>query len=312
MVERKEVLGLAHGRDIADSKVLRFSEKLSYGQAMHEIFDPQGYLGIVSENISIGQYPIFYSNHTQHLNIAAFREIIGRLNPRAADMYVAIAHSLVNEGQDPKIVEFAQNLIPVMQQERIHFIPVAREKDINRLSKISKEKADQAARETIHNLRYLAMTFGENAGFIFFPEATTEGAVKVDGKRSGMIEVTDNLFEWLIKISQRQGREVFFVPVGMDGTNRIIEPRTSNPHLRVKYEIVKNKIGQQLGVDLGEIPKLARVVVGKPFGLYDVWEEGCGEFKNGSYYFPDKKELNTYMMKKVAELLPEEARGFYK
>lgn len=311
MVERREVMGLAQGRDLADPKVSRFAERLSYGQEMHDIVDPQNYLGVVSEKISENAYPVFYSNHTQHLNIAAFREIVGRLEVRPSDMYVAIAHSLVNEGQDPKIVEFARNLIPVMEQDRIHFIPVAREKDIEKLAEDSPEKATQAGRETIHNLRHLSMTFGEDAGFMFFPEATTEGAVKVAGKRSGMIEVTDNLFEWIVKSSQRQGRELIFVPIGMVGTNRIIEPRTSNPHLRAKFEIAKDKIGHQLGVDLGEIAKLAQVVVGEPFGLYEAWEEGFGEYKNGRFYFPDGKELNAYMMKRVAELLPEDARGYY-
>lgn len=311
MSERRLVRGLGEVYDISNPIVARFGERVMYGQQMQELTDPFNYLNEVSERIKEGAYPVFYSNHNQHLNISGFREVIAGLPVRPENLYVAVAHSLVNEGQDPKIVAFGKSMAPILATDNIHMIPVAREKDLEKLKKESLEKAEVAGRDTFHNLRHLSLTLKEDAGFIFFPEATTEGAVKVNGKRSGMIEVTDNLFEWVISNAQRYGRELVFVPVGMVDTNRILEPRTSNAHLRPKLEILKDVVSHQLGIDMGSISKLAKVVVGQPFGVYDIWESGVGKLENGKFVFEDDSALNSFMMRQVSVLLRKEDRGFY-
>lgn len=310
MSERRIVQGLGEVYDMSYPGLNRVEERLGYGQQMQEIVDPYNFLARASELISKGTYPIFYSNHNQHLNIAGFREVLSQLPVRPEDMHVAIAHTLVNEGQDKKIVEFAKTIFPILQKERMHLIPVAREKDIKTLKETSEEKASIAARDTFHNLRHLAATLREDAGFMFFPEATTQGAVKVDGKRSGMVEVTDNLFNWFVSNSQRVGRKIVFVPIGMSGTNNIIEPRTSKAHMKANLQVLKEKVSHQLGIDLGPIKKFAKVVIGEPFGIEDIWLEGVGKLRNGKIVFEDG-ELNTYMMKQVAVLLSEEEKGVY-
>ncbi len=312
MSERRSARGLGEVYDISNPAVVKFGERVNYGQQMQELVDPFNFLDEVSRRIEAGAYPVFFSNHNQHLNIGGFREVITHLSARPENLYVAVAHSLVNEGQDPKIVAFGKSMAPILANDAIHMIPVAREKDLEKLKKDSEEKAEVAARDTFHNLRHLSLTLKEDAGFIFFPEATTEGAVKVNGKRSGMIEVTDNLFEWVMSNAQRYGRELVFVPVGMVDTNRILEPRTSNAHVRPKLEILKDRVSHQLGIDMGPISKLAKVVVGQPFDMYDIWESGVGKLENGKFVFDDDSALNTYMMRQVAVLLRKEDRGFYK
>lgn len=292
----------------------KVEERLEYAQKLQELVDPQNHLGEVSNAISDGAYPIFYSNHNHHLNIAGMRMVYQSLKIRPKDLHVAVSYTLLNFGQEAKLVKFARGIMSLLELDSVHLVPVARKKDI-RLIKNDQgiTEAKKALRATESNLNFIYSTLSHNAGFIFFPETTTTGAVKGEsGKRPGMINVDNSMFGDFIKRAEGSNRELIFVPIGMSGTNRIIEPRISTPHKRALFEISKDKVGAYLGVDLGEIKPLAKVIVGEPFGVYDIWEEGVGSLQDQKFVFNNREELNMFMMKRVAELLSEEERGVYK
>lgn len=272
-------------------------EKIDYAQRLQELIDPNNHIERASELIGRGAYPIFYSNHNQHVNIAGMRNVYNSLSQRPEDLYFAVAYSLLNSGQERSLISFAQGLMPLVEKESVHFVPVGRAKDI---AKVRKDEGNEAARRVVavtrSNLDFLYSTLEDDAGFIFFPETTTQGAVKHNGTRSGMIRVDNTMFSDFIDRAGETGRELAFIPVGMVDTNKIAEPRTSKPHMRVLFEIGKEKTRNKLGVKLGGIKPLAKVVVGEPF----LWGN------------QNTDDVNGYLMGKVAELLPADARGYYR
>lgn len=253
----------------------------------------------VSSEISDNDaFPIFYSNHNQHLNIAGMHKLVQALPTRPDDVYAVVAWSLLNDGQDPKIVSFAKALIPFLEKDGVHLVPVARPKDISDLrSNGQKAEAKFALQATRQNMELLGDSLSQSAGLILFPAATTSEAVKdAHGKRPGMGRVEGNFMQDFAVKAREIGRPVLWVPVGMVDTNRIVEPRESNPHLRAKFEIGKDKLFGRLGINA--VTPIARIVVGEPFYIADPQSFSGNEF-------------NDFVMPKVAILLPKEARGVY-
>lgn len=280
----------------------KVARNMEFGQRLQKLVDPNNYLDCVSDKIANRDvYPVFYSNHNQHLNIAGMREVIQNLEFRPQDIYVAIAWSLVNGGQDERIVNFAKGLIPTLENDNIHLVPLARPYDISAMrAERQYDDAKKALRITRANIGMLEQSLGESAGLVVFPEATTAGAVKgKKGVRPGVGRAEGNFIKDIHAKALDLGRTVLHVPIGMEGTNRIVEPRQSNPHLRAKFEIAKQLFVDQLGIDANVIAPLAKIIVGEPFVIEDpnVFEVD---------------EYNDYLMAIVASLLKESERGVFR
>ena len=281
--------------------VQKVARNMEFGQRLQELVDPYNYLDCASDKIANHDvYPVFYSNHNQHLNIAGMREVIQSLKSRPDDVYVVVAWSLVNGGQDERIVDFAKGLIPTLAKDSIHLVPLARPSDILTMRAERKyDEAKKAMRVTRANIGVLEQSLGESAGLIVFPEATTAGAVKdKNGRRPGVGRAEGNFVKDFHSKAHELGRRVLHVPIGMEGTNRIIEPRQSNPHLRAKFEIAKQLVVDQLGVNANVIMPLSKIIAGPPFIIED----------------PDQYEVaeyNDYLMAIVASLLNENDRGVF-
>lgn len=295
--ERPKILGIPEGL-VRNPGV---EQRMEYAHMFQELVDPDDNLSMVSAYIDEGAYPVFYSNHNQHINIAGMREVYSSLESRPDDLYFIVAYSLVNSGQDKSLIKFAQGLMPMLEEEKVHFVPVARPKDLH---KIRQEEGNNSAREALkvtrNNLEFVFSTLKEDAGLILFPETTTEGAVKKKGVRSGMIEVKNTILPDTIEMAGKVKRDLVFVPVGMVNTNRIVEPRKSKPHPGILLRIGKEMVVSRLGVGFGKIKPVAEVRVGEPI----LWDSVSNKIP--------LNEANSYLMGKVAELLPEEARGYYK
>ncbi len=288
-----------HENIVFDGIVQKAKEQIDFAERLHEFRDPYDSLNILSERILEGDYPVIYSNHTQHVNIAAFRGIYNRLPIRPDDLYVATAYSLDQGDQGKSLADFTNSLKPVLESEDVHFIPLARSKD---LKKYRSEKDVESARRLISETRQsqqrIMDTLQSDAGFMFFPEATTEGGMKgEDGSRKGLQEVDNKMFSDLIGGAVRAGRNIAFLPAGIVDANRIIEPRKTDPTVRTKFQFVKSKIGLRPST-------LAYVNIGKVFQIEDVVSNDID--------ISDFNSVNDFMMRKVAELLPEDVRGFYR
>lgn len=298
MERKKEIVGIpTHFGE--ETYVKRVAQNLGYGERLQKICDSNKYLENISSEVAKNNaFPVFYSNHNQHLNIAGMHKIIQSLPVRPDDIYSVVAWSLLNDGQDQKIVNFAKALVPFLEKDKVHLVPVARPKDISDMrAGGQKEQAKFALQATRRNMELLESSVSESAGLILFPAATTAEAVKDEyGKRPGMGRVEGNFMQDFAVKAQEIGRPTLWVPIGMVDTNRIVEPRESNPHLRAKLEIGKDKLFSHFGID--PITSIAKIVVGEPFYIEN----------------PDKfsgNEFNDFVMPKVAALLPENARGVY-
>lgn len=143
-------------------------------------------------------------------------------------------------------------------------------------------------------------TVHQDAGFMFFPEGTTQGGVKgPEGVREGIIKVETPFFLWLIEEAQQEGREVVFCPFANVGTNNIVEARTTKPHFRARFEIAKEKAS--LGLVRPSV--LAEVRMGRPFTL--------GNMRNYGLNLSDRDEINEFAMIHVAQEMPVEDQGYY-
>ncbi len=299
-IERLTIEGLPEDFGGPDN-VQKVARNMEFGQRLQKLVDPYNYLDFVSDEIAHDAFPIFYSNHNQHLNIAGMREVVQSLGVRPQDIYVVIAWSLVNGGQDEKIVNFAKGLIPTLEKDNIHLVPLARPFDISAMrAERQYDDAKKALRITRANVGVLEQSLEESAGLVVFPEATTAGAVKdKKGQRPGIGRAEGNFVKDIHAKAHELGRRVLHVPIGMEGTNRIIEPRQSNPHLRAKLEIGKQLVINKLGIDANVITPLAKIIVGEPFTIED---------PNAF----DAAEYNDYLMAVVASLLEENERGVFR
>lgn len=285
-----------HEAIIFDEEVQKTKEQVDFAESLHDFRDKDGSLDALSKRILEGSYPVIYSNHTQHVNIVAFRGIYNRLPVRPDNLYIATAYSLDQGDQGKGLADFTNSLRPILENEDVHFIPLARSKD---LKKYRDERDFESVRrlisETRQNQQRILVSLQNDAGFMFFPEATTEGGMRDEnGNRKGLQEVDNRMFSDLIEEAVRLGRSISFLPAGIVDANKIIEPRKTKPTARTKFQFVKSKIGFRPSA-------LARVNIGKVFELQDI-----------NLDTSDFNSVNDFMMKKVAELLPEEMRGFYR
>ncbi len=298
-MERKtEIVGLPTNYGGA-SYLEHVAQNLEYGERLQRIVDTNNYIEKVSSEIDDNKaFPVFFSNHNQHLNIAGMHKLIGALPSRPDDIYTVVAWSLLNDGQNPKIVSFAKALVPFLERDRIHLVPVARPKDISDMrASGQKEQARFALHATRQNMELLENSLTESAGLILFPAATTSEAVKNEfGNRPGMGRVEGNFMQDFAVKAKEIGRPILWVPAGMVDTNRIVEPRESSPHMRAKFEIGKDKIFRHFGLDA--ITPIAQIVLGEPFYI-----EEPNAFTGN--------EFNDFVMPKVAMLLHEKDRGYY-
>lgn len=305
MPERSQIHGLPQDYGTIENQ-LAVTKKIDYATRLQEIYDYNNYLDLVSKEIKKGAYPIFYSNHNHHANIAGMQMVIDALEYRPKDIYVVLAYTLLNIGQDEKLVNFAKGLIPALEKDAIHPVPVTRPKDAFTLKKMIGDKygrdaGRQAARDAMevsdNNYQFLKETLCEDAGMVVFPPSTTEEAMKEDGKRKGMQRVESPFLTGIYQEARKVGRDILWVPIGMRDTNRIAEPRSTRTHMRANFEVAKEIVGMQLGIDLGAINPIATVKIGEPF--YIESDEIYGN------------SLNDFAMSEVARLLPQNARGEY-
>jgi len=285
-----------HESMIFDGGVQKTKEQVDFAQSLHEFKDPYNSLDALSERILEGNYPVIYSNHTQHVNIVAFRGIYNSLAVRPDNFYIATAYSLDQGDQGKGLADFTNSLKPILENEDVHFIPLARSKDVKKYrDERDFESVRKLISETRQNQQRILDTLQNDAGFMFFPEATTEGGMRDEnGNRKGLQEVDNKMFSDLIVEAVRVGRNIAFLPVGIVDANKIIEPRKTEPTARTKFQFIKSKIGFRPSA-------LASVNIGRVFELQDV-----------NVDISDFNSVNNFMMRKIAELLPEDMRGFYR
>jgi hypothetical protein len=332
--ERSIPTGLLGGID--RRTVRKVAREISIMNKITEFEDPRGYLENARRKIREGAYPVFYANHTHHANIGGFIEIARRLGEdRPRRLIVPITRTLVvheagKVNQDEDVIKAANALIPELAKVGMEYGIIIRQKDIGMLLGLADdEKITLSMRRNVpeqmreilekgaEDKRAIMETLDDfDAGCMVFPEGTTTGGIKkADGTRTGMINVDINLFNEFIDQALRRGRDTVFVPVGMNGYNYVVEPRTKEfSRAKVMLWYARNTITDLLHVNirgLGEKP--AKVIIGEPFGLDDLKNDGLikRNEKGRLRSVKDQIDVNGYFMERVSKVVTPDLRGVY-
>lgn len=259
------------------------------GTEMIDIEDPEGNVDKFYF-LKQGKYPIIIFNHLSLADVGAavkISSLLNRVGNPHLDFNMPVSISL--EGKQGLFVKtFYDAVKPWLRKQRIEVYEVARYKDRKDYGYDPTEEVNQDLHNTVYTDRGL---------MIFMEGEQTGGRINQQtGFENGMIEVKNYQVPEQMLSSIQFGREVAFLPIGIHGTNRLLNP----DNRQLTREALECMVYQKFGAD----PKLATATVGPPFTSDDICKEGIT---------PDDFEgVNTYLMKQIARLIPEDLRGFYR
>ncbi len=242
--------------------------------------------------------PIVYANHESHMDGGALVKVSQLLNKPGnipMEFKLPLAASLRTGDQSSKHTEFYNAMKPWMIENHIHPVEVAREADREKYN--IKAATDQS--------RELLSIPSSRDGIMIFPQGSVQaGRINPEtGKRFGMIEVKNDLIPRIVRRSVAQhSKDVAFLPVAIHGTYRLFDPGVPNDsstaHItrEAKQSLMKKHMGFR--------PKLATAIIGEPFTTEELEQNGID--------LRDKEAINTFLMNRIAEMLPEDARGYYR
>lgn len=238
---------------------------------------------------------------------------------------IAKSLDIEGKGQGPFIEELQKQAQSWFHEHFLTTDGFVREKDKEKygLSGIINKK---------HNLKMVQDIREGTTGRAFFPEASVEGgrisAEEKNGNHNnikGMQKFDTSIkYDRLLEHIQKAGKKAVFLTVGSHGAFRIIDPNTKKPIPTWEAWIANfnplntyvisdfMKAFTRLMVDI-EIKGLMEVKIGMPIKAEDIVREIIenrkGQFSNEQK--PTSEEISSYLGKKIAALLPPEARGVY-
>lgn len=242
------------------------------------------------ELISAGYIPVIVSNHQSHTDAVPIVNMVNLIMNNSDDllggfiMPYAISASSGNQGNVIQSLFYTSN--PWLVNHGVIPLPVIREKD-----KVKYGIKGQSSAA----LKKILKAPEDHLGVTIFPEGTVQGGRKdSNGNITGMVHAENGLGSilryWLIS-----KKSFFVLPVGINGTFNIFDPNNLRPTPEAFKALVRNMLFS------GNPVKLAQVRVGQPITSEDFTES-----------FKTADDITTFIMQKVAGLLPGEAKGVYK
>lgn len=156
--------------------------------------------------------------------------------------------------------------------------------------------------------RRLIRAVNERYGIAVFPEASVESGRK-DGKNrnaiKGMQPINCENLRTVIKIIIHQGKSVLLIPVGSHGAYKIVDSNLDKKSGEPANRITLKELKALLGKDAN---KLISARVGMPIKYEDIINELMAQ-RQGKQ--PTEQDISDLLGKKIAQLLPESARGVY-
>ena len=243
-------------------------------------------------NQAKGVVPIIVASHTSHMDalpLAKTAKMLVEINHCFSDInqlqgfVIPVASSMATGHQGSVVKEGTERMQQIVSQKyHLEAVPYTRHRDT--------EKYGLKRDNNVSSMLNLVRKVKERHGIAIFPEATMQaGRIKKNGlpnatERYGMQEFKD--MEGITRIVSLAGKEPLYIPVGIDGGFRLESPDNNRPTLAYLGEIFLSRPAET---------KLVSVRVGLP-----ITREGLGD-----------QNINDFLGKKVAMLLPQEARGVY-
>lgn len=234
---------------------------------------------------------VFASNHLSHVDVLAVLEAVPEARKRFPTMgtvYFPVSATLEN-GRQGGIGQTFYNKVanPFLEKEGIQPLYVVTHGDK------TKHRAEQNPEEAKTQARDLVKPVAEKASAYFvLPEGSVEGGRhNTDGTIKGMQRVWNPFLRLISEAAQKQGREIIYVPIGIDGTYQILSAENIFFTRTSFAEIIRKLLGMRLR-------KLAVVRAGTPFII--------------------DPETNSRLLNKIvmgdhiAPLTSPAARGFYR
>ncbi len=230
-------------------------------------------------------------------------------NPHPGFNYI-VASSLVEGDQSTFLKKGWDAASPILEDHHLHAVPITREKDI----------VKYGTRRILSSTRKLKSGIQKGIGIFLHAEGRVEAGRHEKGsfldevlERNteniyGMQEFEQGALSRLVKLIEDGGKEAYILPVGIHGGFRIINP-TKNWPTKNLLRAVFGKNNQAL-VD---------VQCGKPIRVENLRQRFLQEISSKEPNLtPEQKTkafentLNEFIGKRVAELIPEYARGIHR
>jgi 1-acyl-sn-glycerol-3-phosphate acyltransferase len=276
--------------------MLEKNQEMVFGRikSLFQISDQNNNIDKFVELINAGFVPVIYANHQSHADGVIISIVIEKLRQKLPDgklngFLCPVAASMAS-GDQHNIVQGATFLFePIFKKLGFIYVPIIREDD--------RRKYGMSGSNT-NSIEKLLHAPANNYGMAVFPEGTVQGGRLMDsGKIFGMQEVEGGgIFLRCVKFWQTQGRKSVLLPVGI-----VNSYKTFNPD---NYDLPKAMIEMLAGNS--EVVKLVDAAVGEPKTVDDLSTELENELDAKS------KEHIDLLMKKIAKLLPNEAKGYYR
>lgn len=308
VVHRKKILDPLGLRNFVAEKIvvpIMVKDMPRLISAIHPIFDPRFEEEYAKRMREKNITRIAVCSHTSHMDgpplAAVIRELTNIDNKISSDsattyFIVPIAISMETGDQGEVVQRATQRLTDFMSEKHlIKARPYTRDKDIE----------IGIADNTYKFMKQLIQDIRDGNDIAIFPEATMQAGrsgkrnilqilLFQKPKRHGMQPFKD--IDVLARAVQAAGNEPMYVFVGIDGGFNLEDPSKRRPTLRYMKEAY---------ITHPKKTKLVSVRVGLPMTHQELMEEAK---QQGN----DNPDINHLLGRKVAPLLPPQARGVYR
>lgn len=231
------------------------------------------------------------TNHTSHSDILAGIRLVQAIrsrSPQIGNFHIPVAASLAR-GQQGLIAQlfYSEGTLPLLAQQNITPLALVTEND----------QRKRHLKPSYNETKQINLAVAkEQSAFLVFAEGSVEGGrYDTFGNVKGMQQVTNPFLPYIFQKAHEAGKKVIVLPVGIDGTNRMISAES----LFLTQHSISALIEDWV---LNKPATLARVCVGSPFVYpYDPKEN----------LMHHKDKVNDTVMSSIASLLPPQLRGYY-
>lgn len=248
---------------------------------------PSGLVEKYSQLVRDGSKPILCGDHESHSDgfaLALAIENLQEIQP-IKGFVLPVASSFVNGSQNKWLARAYSLTRGSLARRGLHTVPYTRDVDVKNYEAIKDSR----------ELREWVRLVGEGYSFAILPEASVQGGRHATDNSiddiNGIKEIEDDNILSFYDLLTRHGRSAFFLPIGIHGTYRIMSPNNYRPHSSVYPTL--------LGLSSR---KIAEVSVGMPITVDNL----------GTDWRNNKRVFNRFIMGRVAQLIPEHARGIYR
>jgi len=255
------------------------------GTKMTDFEDLDSSISKLPSSLSPTDMLIYIANHKSYADLLVILESVSRTRRAVSglgNVYLPLSAS-VEGGQHGPLVEvlYREGGKPAMLDQGIHTINIVTEND----RKVrGLESNDQQQRRELDSI-----IVEPHSAMFLFPEATLEGGRYYDdGRVKGMQRVKKRILGLILLKAQKANRNITLLQLGITGTNHLLSAESNFLTPESFLGLLKQQVGRN--------QYLAKVKAREPLQLS--YEKGF--------------DADEYVMSSIAELLPEEERGFYR